>query len=120
MSRRDYYGYRRGRRGSIVFWIFLGIVAFAAIYFPFFGGNSKYQVGSYVSGIFHNLGLCLFIGGLFFIGIGLIRMMLPKGFKPGIKMALLGGILVWIAINFFEPSLWGFITNLEPVPKGYH
>lgn len=118
MSRRNYYGYNRGRRGSVVFWIFFGIVSFAAIYFPFFGGNLRYLIGDFVSGIFAKIGSFLFFGGLILLGIGFIRMF-TGGFK-GIKIALLGLILVWVSLNFFDPGLWGILTHSEAVPKGYH
>jgi len=112
MSRRHYYGYNRGRQGSKVFWIFLGIVAFAAIYFPFFGGNLRYQIGTFVSQIFQTIGIYLFIGGVVLLFYGLVRLKL--------KSMLLGGILLWVAITFVEPGLWGILTNGVSVPKGYH
>lgn len=118
MSRRDYYGVKRGRRGSTVFWIFFGIVAFAAIYFPFFGGNLRYQIGSTVSSIFSKIGSFLLFGGLILLSIGLIRIF-TGGFK-GIKTAVLGVMLIWVAITFFEPGIWGILTHGEAVPKGYH
>lgn len=118
MSRRDYYGYHRGRRGSKVFWVFFGIVAFAAIYFPFFGGNLRYQIGSFVSGIFEQIGTFLFYGGLILLGIGFIRMF--TGGLKDIKLALLGVLLLWVALNFFNPGLWGIVTHGKEVPQGYH
>ncbi len=118
MSRRDYYSFQRGRRGSKVFWIFFGIVAFAAIYFPFFGGNLKYQIGNAVSGIFDQIGRFLFFGGLILLGIGFLRMF--TGSFKGIKLALLGVILLWVAINFFDPGLWGILTHGKGVSQGYH
>ena len=116
--RRDSYGFNRGRRGSTVFWIFFGIIAFAAIYFPFFGGNLRYQIGSFTTGIFDKIGLIFLIGGMILVGIGLIRIFTGK--LKGIKIGLLGVILVWIALNFFDPGLWGILANGNAVPKGYH
>ena len=103
MSRRDYYGYHRERRGSKVFWAFFGIVAFAAIYFPFFGGALRYQIGDFVSGIFTKIGSFLLFGGLILLGIGFIRMF--TGSLKGVKLALLGIILIWVSLNFFNPGL---------------
>lgn len=118
MSRRDYYGYQKGKRGSKVFWIFFGIVAFVAIYFPFFGGNLRYQIGNFVSGIFDQVGLFLLFGGLILLGIGFIKMF--TGSLKGIKLALLGVILIWVSLNFFNPGLWGIVTHGKEVPQGYH
>lgn len=118
MSRRDYYGYQRGRRGSKVFWVFFGIVAFAAIYFPFFGGNLRYQIGNFVSDLFEKIGTFILYGGLMLLGFGFFRMF--TGSLKGVKVALLGVILIWVAINFFNPGLWGIITHGKEISQGYH
>lgn len=115
--RRDSYGFNRSRRGSTVFWIFFGIIAFAAIYFPFFGGNLRSQIGNFTTGIFSKIGLLLFFGGLILLGIGLITIVTGK--LKGIKIALLGFILVWVAMNFFDPGLGGVLTN-NAFPRGYY
>lgn len=116
MSRKDYYGFNKSRRGSTVFWIFFGIIVFAALYFPLFGGNLKYLIGSYVTGIFEKIGAILYVAGLFLMVIPVFFIRSKKFWK----LFFLGLAFYVLSIMFFNPRFWGVVTNLTPVSKGYH
>ncbi len=118
MSRFDNYGYSRGRRGSTVLWIFVGIVAFTTLFYPFFGGNLRYGIGNFISGIFFAIGRVLFIGGIFLLMIGFVAILF-SGLK-GIKIALLGLFLMILGSLFMEPGNFGLVSQGKPAPKGYH
>ena len=61
MGRRydNYGGKREKKRGSHIFWVFMGIIVFAAIFYPFFGGDLRYEIGFVVSDFLKSAGLLL-------------------------------------------------------------
>jgi len=64
MSRYKSYGYNGRRRGSKVFWIFLAIILFGAIYYPFYGKDLRFEIGTLVSEVFNTIGALLIIIGI--------------------------------------------------------
>ena len=120
MSRYDTYGYSQGRRGTAVFWIFFAILAFAAIYFPFFGGNLRYQVGNTVDGILTKIGNIIYVLGALLMVIGFLKLFLSRGGMGALRPMILGFLLLIIATWLVNP---GDITTLsinQPAQKGYH
>ena len=120
MSDYDSFGYTQQKRGSKVFWIITGIIAFAAIYFPFFGGNLRYTIGSRVDYILIQVGKYLFIAGLLMFGLGLLYMIISGGGLRGLKPMIIGFLLMAFAGWLVNPGGLGQITHGVPVPKGYH
>ena len=119
MDRYDNYGYARGRKRSTVLWLLLGIVAFATLYYPFFGGNLKFKVVSFVEPILTLFGTFFLIVGAILIGIGFIMLFISGG--KGIKIALYGFLFLILGLAFVEPGSFGFISHVgRPAPKGYH
>jgi len=121
MVRYDNYGYARGRKGSTVLWLLLGIVAFATLYYPFFGGNLKFKIGSFVEPFLTFFGTFFLIVGAILIGIGFIMLFISGGGGKGIKLALYGFLFLILGLAFVEPGSFGFISHVgRPAPKGYH
>ena len=81
MSRYKSYGYNGRRRGSKVFWIFIAIILFGAIYYPFYGKNLQHQIGILVLRVFSTVGLLLIIIGFLLMGIGVLMVSAQKGLK---------------------------------------
>ena len=81
MSRYKSYGYNGRRRGSKVFWIFIAIILFGAIYYPFYGKNLQYQIGILVLRVFSTVGLLLIIIGFLLMGIGVLMVSAQKSLK---------------------------------------
>lgn len=124
MGKYNSFGYSQRSRGSKVFWIILGIVAFAAIYFPFFGGNLRYVVGSGVGSVFTQygaiIGKYLLIVGLLMFLFGFLNLILMGGGLRGVKPMILGFLLMVLATWIIDPGSLGTYTHGAPVPKGYH
>ena len=120
MVHYDNYGYARGRKGSTVLWLLLGIVAFATLYYPFFGGNLKFKIGSFVEPFLTFFGTLFVIVGLILVGVGFI-LLFTSSMRKGIKLALYGFLILILGFAFVEPGSFGFISHVgKPAPKGYH
>ncbi|MBA7643664.1 hypothetical protein ES703_51396 [subsurface metagenome] len=120
MVRYDNYGYARGRKGSTVLWLLLGIVAFATLYYPFFGGNLKFKVVSFVEPILTFFGTFFLIIGGILVVVGFI-LLFTQSIGKGIKLSLYGFLLIILGLAFVEPGSFGFISHVgRPAPKGYH
>ncbi|MGB5912904.1 MAG: hypothetical protein WBH31_17070 [Promethearchaeia archaeon] len=118
MSRHKNFGYRQGRRGSNVFWIFMGVLAFCLVFFPILGINLTYYIGSTVTSFFVQLGSILsFIGNIFF-GVGIICLFIDR--NKGIKYLIIGAILIIGAMIFIDPLNLGIFTGKNTIPQGYH
>ena len=120
--RNDYYmvqGKRNG--GKWTYWIFFAILAFIAIYIPFFGTNIRYQASALFSKVFTIIGtLAMTIGGLMaFFGFAGIFI----GGKNWIKSLILGGLLLWIGCWCLGiPSIWDAFSSGSGTggSGGYH
>ncbi|MHA1491992.1 MAG: hypothetical protein ACTSRI_20350 [Promethearchaeota archaeon] len=120
MSRNKNEHYTLERRSDFkgAFWIIFGIIAFIAVYMPFFAPNLRYQVGSVFSSIFNFIGgSCLFLGVLLFIW-GIAGVFCGKSFRP-VKIMVLGVLLIWIGMYLMEPTS-GFGLSSTGTSKGYH
>lgn len=117
MKRRNYYNYNQKRRGSKVFWIFIGIIAFAAIFFPFFGSNLVYQIQSAYS-IVREIGKILCLVGSFMLVLGSFVFLFIS--RKGGKYILIGLILIIIGLIFIDPFNFNFYFNFSKSSKGYH
>jgi len=118
MRRQKNFGYRQGRRGSNVFWIFMGVLAFCLVFFPILGINLTYYIGSTVTSFFVQLGSILSFIGNIFIGVGIICFFIDR--KKGIKYLIIGAILIIGAMIFIDPLNLGIFTGKNPIPEGYH
>ncbi|MHA1294546.1 MAG: hypothetical protein ACTSQJ_18045 [Promethearchaeota archaeon] len=112
-------GKRKNSR-RFIFWFFFGIITFIAIYFPFFGGNLRFSVGSSLSAVFHILGKISFsIGSLMMIW-GLFTLLCTRSIKSGIPLMVIGFLLCLFGSYLLDPSIIGFSTFGKEVPQGYH
>lgn len=101
-----------------VYWTFFSVVLFVAVYFPFFAPNLKYQVGTVASQIFFLIGgLCYFFGFLFIIW-GIVTIFCGRSFN-GVKLLIVGVLLIWIASYFAAPTI-NIGPHREEIPIGYY
>ena len=125
MSRKNNYGFqgypKQGRKGNMIFWVFFGILAFACIYFPFFGQNLRYQVGNFVSDIFSQMGYYIFMGGSFCMAFAFLSA-LSKKFGKCAKFALIGGAMILLGLWFWNPGLLAGLMSFgqKPFSRGYY
>ncbi|MFX0136067.1 MAG: hypothetical protein ACFFDN_20675 [Candidatus Hodarchaeota archaeon] len=110
MSRYDGYSYNRGKRGSNVFWIFVGILAFCAIYFPFFGANLRYQVGNSVGNVLTQVGGYIILFGFILIIIGIVQLIGKSGLKS-FRTMIFGVALLAIGTWFINPGSFATISH---------
>ena len=113
-------GERRNSR-TIVF-IFLGIIVFIFVFFPFYGINLRYQVGSVFSKIFDTIGMiCLLIGGvetaISVLGIFMGRSVNTKTFILGIVLLWVGCWCTGAVLNLFGFTIGDSGVSGNP---GYH
>ena len=120
MSNPDGFGgFRNKKRGSSILWVFFGVIGFIAIYFPLFGSNLRFTVGTFFSQAFRTLGtICLTLGVLIMVW-GFLTLICTRSMKA-ISFMLLGFFLMLLGSFFLEPGNLGIISNGEKVPKGYH
>ena len=96
--------------------IFFGIIAFLMIYFPFFGGNMRYEFGVVFSQIFITLGILMIFLGIIFILNGILSFFFKSPLR-GFKYLLMGIVMLTFAGYFLVPGSFG---TVDGVPKGYH
>ena len=111
----DYYVLGRKKTSSYVYWFVFVIIAFVAIYFPFFGNNLRYQAGATFSQTFKILGtICNTIGGLFMVW-GLASLFLSKNLGA-VKIMIIGALILFLGSWLIDPRSMGFVE----VGQGYH
>lgn len=110
MSRYDGYSYNRGKRGSNVFWIFVGILAFCAIYFPFFGANLRYKVGNSVGNVLTQVGGYIILFGFILIIIGIVQLIGKSGLKS-FRPMIIGVFLIAVGTWFINPGSFATISH---------
>lgn len=110
MAKYDGYSYNRGKRGSNVFWIFVGILAFCAIYFPFFGGNLRYKVGNSVDNVLTEVGGYIILFGFILIIIGIVQLLGKSGLKS-FRPMIIGIFLITLGTWFINPGSFAIISH---------
>lgn len=127
MGEYERFGYSQRRRGSKVFWIITAIIAFATIYYPFFGGSLRYEISSNVNSALTEFGSYILLAGLILFVLGVIIMFATQSLSRAIRFLALGYILMVFASYFVDPGHLGIIAPPSPVgapgakpPKGYH
>lgn len=94
MSKSNYYHYQEKKSTTTIIVILFGLVIFIFLFFPFFGGELKYHLGSMFSKIIDIIGTLSFtIGTLFFI-IGVIGIFAQSG--KWIRNIIVGVVLLWV------------------------
>ncbi|MBD3229570.1 MAG: hypothetical protein GF329_15420 [Candidatus Lokiarchaeota archaeon] len=73
--------------------IFIGILLFLAVYFPFFGNTLRYQLGGMLDTLFTFIGTVSLIMGGVNLAIGVIGFF---GKKMHIGNIVIGALLLWI------------------------
>jgi len=110
---------KSSNRSKSVFWIFFGILGFIAIYMPFYGANLRYQTGTMFSKTFNFIGTTLMVlGGLMLIW-GLFSLFCGST-SGGIKLMILGVLLIIIASYFLAPATIVASSSGREAPQGYH
>ncbi len=119
MSEKNVY-IQDKRSSKFIFWIFFGILAFIAIYFPFFQPNLRYQTGAALGSVMDILGNIFFTLGtlcMIFGGLGLI---ISRGGGGSIKSLVLGFLMLNIGQWLLGPGTVPLSSNSENIPIGYH
>ncbi|MFX1398314.1 MAG: hypothetical protein ACFFAS_14885 [Promethearchaeota archaeon] len=101
-----------------VYWIFIALIAFIAIYMPFFGSNLRYQTSSILKTVFSTIGtISIVVGGIACI-FGVIDIF--SGGK-GLGWVLIGGLMLWIGCWLTGvPFLFDFFGTGSGGSSGYH
>ena len=111
----DYYVLGRKKSSSYVYWFLFVIIAFIAIYFPFFGNNLRYQTGAAFSQTFETLGIvCNTVGGLFLLW-GLSGLLCSKNIGA-VKIMIIGALFLFLGSWLIDPSSIGSLST----GPGYH
>jgi len=111
---------------TYVKWVFYGLIAFLAIFFPFFGKDLRYYLAPIFKGIFNTIfdvvGMFCVFGGIIYILLGIFGLF---GRRFSFGKIILGGILLWVGcwmtgfvIDFFGVTFGGEGSSLSS--KGYH
>ncbi|TXT58889.1 MAG: membrane protein of unknown function [Promethearchaeota archaeon] len=111
----------KGQGKKYAKYMFYAIIAFVAIYFPFFGGSElRYKLGVVFDMIFNLLGMLCIFGGIIYILLGILGLI---GRRIAIGKIIIGGLLLWIgcwmtgiAFNFFGVTFGGSSIG----SYGYH
>jgi len=89
---------KTSQKGRYVLWIFIALLVFLVIFFPLFGHNLRYQVGSFFDQALKYIGYVCFFGGVICLCAA----------APAKKYSYL---IVAILLLFLGLWLTGFITN---------
>ena len=113
MKQRINIGYNQKRRGSKVLWIFIGIISFGIVFFPFFGSTLAYQVREAYS-LLRGAGCFLIFAGIFLTCFGLFRIKKRSG-----KIILIGLVVLLVGFVLVYPFNFNFLF-FGSTTKGYH
>ena len=117
MSRHKDFGFKQGRRGSPILWIFIGVLAFCLVFFPLLGVNLSYYIGTTVTSFFAQIGTILgFIGNLL-IAVGAVYFFIDR--RKGIKYLLIAVIFIIGGMFFLDPLNFGYF-DWNITQQGYH
>ncbi|MFX0032570.1 MAG: hypothetical protein ACFE8E_02905 [Candidatus Hodarchaeota archaeon] len=113
-----FYGEKKRRsRGFTIF--FFGILAFIAVWVPFFGMNLQYQIGSIFYVIFTKLGEVCILAGWVILGFLILLIFVTR--KIYFKAMIFSIVLLWA--GYFLTGqvfvLFGFQLGINQ-PPGYH
>jgi hypothetical protein len=119
---QDYVIYERpGQSKRYAKIVFMGILVFLAIYFPFFGYNMRYQLGEMLRRLFDFIGfVCLGMGAIN-IAVGAIGLF--RGRTGGAFSLVIGALLLWIGcwLTGIVINIFGFDFGGSTVSNpGYH
>ena len=112
------------RNSTIILWVFIGIIGFIAIIFPFFMPNLRYKASILFSGVFGNIintiGTICTTLGIFMLVFGLLSLFCGRS-GSGLKVMIMGVFLVIIGTSITGFSFFTFIegTDAPPISKGY-
>ena len=100
--------------------VFIAILAFIAIFMPFFGSTLRYQASYLFQEIFNTIGSLTKLVGMLLIAFGFLSIFTGKRIKVG--TFLFGVILLWIGcfLTYTPFTLFGFIFGGSQPPIGYH
>ena len=121
MKREKYYLLKPERNSKWTIYIFIGIIIFVVIYFPFFAVNLRYQVGATFSKIFDYIGgVCLTVGSAMTL-ISVLSLFISRSMNT--RWLIIGIALLWVGCwcTGSVLNLFGIITiGNEPENPGYH
>ena len=120
MKKEKYYLLRPERNSKWTIYMFMGIIIFVLIYFPFFAVNLRYKVGSTFSKIFDTIGTaCLMIGGAL-TAISLLSLFVSRSIRT--RWLLVGIVLLWIGCwcTGSVLSIFGITIGNDTANPGYH
>ncbi|MFW9941338.1 MAG: hypothetical protein ACFFFT_09875 [Candidatus Thorarchaeota archaeon] len=120
MKKEKYYILKPERNSKWTIYIFMGIIIFVVIYFPFFAINLRYQVGATFTKIFDYIGgICLMVGGAMTL-ISVLSLFISRSIHT--RWFILGIVLLWIGCWCTESMLtiFGVAIGNEPTNPGYH
>ncbi len=110
----------RGKnKSNYIFWVFLIIIGFVAIYYPLFGSDLRFTADRYFSSIFRAVGIVCYTIGVLMLVWGILTLFCTRSFKA-IGIMLVGFFLIIVASFWFEPATFGIFTHGKEVPKMYH
>jgi len=120
MKKERYYLLKPEKNSKWTIYMFMGIIIFIVIYFPFFAVNLRYQVGAAFSKIFDYIGgVCLTIGGAMTI-ISVLSLFVSKSIHT--RSFLIGIVLLWIGCwcTGSVLTIFGITIGNETSNPGYH
>lgn len=104
---------------KLAYWILFGILGFIVIYFPFFGGNLRYQMSGTLSATTNYFGTIFYKIGMFVLVWGILSLFCTGG-KRGISVMIIGCLILVISMYFLNPGTIGSLSGGKSLPKGYH
>ena len=120
MKREKYYLLKPQRNSKWTIYIFIGIIIFVVIYFPFFAVNLRYQIGATFSKIFDQIGMvCLTIGGAMTM-ISVLSLFISRSMNT--RWLILGIVLLWVGCwcTGSVLNIFGITIGNETSNPGYH
>lgn len=119
MSKKETFVLYKEKGAKKSIWVIFGILAFVAIYIPFFGNNLRYQTGTILKAVFTQIGTVFIFLGCVLIFFGILKLFMNRGIS---KNLLLGVLLLWIGAFMTGTAfdLFGFAFGGSTIPQGYH
>lgn len=109
---------KRAKVAKVLFLVIFVILLYIFVWYPNYGGNLRFKIGSITNWLINFLGTFLMsLGGILMV-YGILMIFLRKG-SSGVKTAIIGAVMCYVGFTILGGV---FMANneYEGVTQGYH
>lgn len=109
---------KRAKVAKVLFVVILAILIYIFFWFPNYGGNLRFKIGSVVNWLINFLGTFLASLGTIFFVWGVLSVFISKG-KSGVKMMITGFLFMMVGAVILG-GIFPTGGSYDGITQGYH